>query len=287
MNDLVRSFSRALVSQLHPRMLLQTVLPFVLATLLWCGVLWWFGDALLATTRSFLENFPLTSWIYGVLDWFGLQSVRAFVAPIFVIVMAVPLVIASMLVFISIFSVPAVIRHLERSYPELVKEHGGSVFGSVVQSLACTMLFLLLVMVTLPLWLIPPLFALIPPLLWGWLTYRVMSYDALAEHATAEERKTVMKRHRGQLLLIGIASGLLGSAPTLLWVSWAHVIFVLPILLAGSLWLYVLIFIFSALWFGHYCLYALKLLRIERAVAKAPAAAVTLPQAEPPRVEPF
>jgi hypothetical protein len=130
-----------------------------------------------------------------------------------------------MLIFISLFSVPVVVRQLERSYPDLAKSHGGSIVGSVFQTLGSTLVFLVLILITLPLWLIPPFFALIPPVLWGWLTYRVMTYDALAEHATAEERKTLMKRHRVPLLMIGVAVGLLGSAPTLLWVWSAVIIF--------------------------------------------------------------
>lgn len=206
-----------------------------------------------------------------MLDWMGLQSLRTVVAPLFVLTLAIPLVIASMLIFISLFSVPAVVRHLDRSYPDLLKAHGGSIAGSVFQALGNTVVFLLLMIVTLPLWLIPPFFALIPPVLWGWLTYRVMTYDALSEHATAEERKTLMKRHRVPLLAIGVAVGLLGSAPTLLWVWSAVIIFLFPVVLAGTLWLYVLIFIFSALWFGHYCLRALADLRAERAAAAPPA----------------
>jgi hypothetical protein len=270
MNDIFRSFGRALVSQLHPRMLMLTVLPFILATALWGGLLWWGWDPIMNATRSFLEASVLTSWIYSALSWFGLQSLRAVVAPLFVAALAVPLVIASMLLFISLCSVPAVIRHLERSYPDLAKERGGSIVGSVFQSLGSTVVFLLLVLVTLPLWLVPPFFALIPPVLWGWLTYRIMSYDALADHASAEERKTLMQRHRVPLLAIGIAVGLLGSAPTLLWVSSAAIIFLFPFVLAGTLWLYVLIFIFSALWFGHFCLRALAQLRAERASAAPP-----------------
>jgi len=177
-------------------------------------------------------------------------------------------------VFISLFSVPAAVRHLERSYPDLAKAKGGSMVGSVFQALGSTMVFLLLALATLPLWLIPPFFALIPPLLWGWLTYRVMTYDALAQHATPEERKTLMKRHRMSLLSIGVAVGLLGSAPTLIWVASAALIFLFPFVLAGTLWLYVLIFIFSALWFGHFCLRALEQLRAERAAAAAAAAPV-------------
>lgn len=270
MNDIFRSFARALVSQLHPRMLMLTVVPFILATVLWGGMLWWGWEPIMTTARTLLEGSAFTSWIYSMLDWLGLQSLRTVVAPLFVLTLAIPLVIASMLIFISLFSVPAVVRHLDRSYPDLLKAHGGSIAGSVFQALGNTVVFLLLMIVTLPLWLIPPFFALIPPVLWGWLTYRVMTYDALSEHATAEERKTLMKRHRVPLLAIGVAVGLLGSAPTLLWVWSAVIIFLFPLVLAGTLWLYVLIFIFSALWFGHFCLRALADLRAERAAAAPP-----------------
>ncbi|GAA7760182.1 MAG: hypothetical protein COC14_08625 [Burkholderiaceae bacterium] len=270
MNDIFRSFGRALVSQMHPRMLMLTVVPFVLATVLWGGLIWWGWEPIMGTARAILEGSVFTSWIYSMLDWLGLQSLRSVVAPLFVLTLAIPLVIASMLIFISLFSVPVVVRQLERSYPDLAKSHGGSIVGSVFQTLGSTLVFLVLILITLPLWLIPPFFALIPPVLWGWLTYRVMTYDALAEHATAEERKTLMKRHRVPLLMIGVAVGLLGSAPTLLWVWSAVIIFLFPLVLAGTLWLYVLIFIFSALWFGHFCLRALADLRAERAAAAPP-----------------
>lgn len=273
MNDIFRAFGRALVGQLHPRMLMLTVIPFVLATVLWGGLIWWGWEPIMGGARTLLEGSVFTSWIYSMLDWLSLQSLRSVVAPLFVLTLAIPLVIASMLVFISLFSVPAVVKHLERSYPDLQKAHGGSVVGSVFQALGNTLVFLLLVLVTLPLWLIPPFFALIPPVLWGWLTYRVMTYDALSEHATAEERKTLMKRHRVSLLTMGVVVGLLGSAPTLLWVWSAVIIFLFPVVLAGTLWLYVLIFIFSALWFGHFCLRALADLRAERAAAAPPPAA--------------
>ncbi len=270
MNDIFRSFGRALVSQMHPRMLMLTIVPFVLATVLWGGLIWWGWEPIMGTARAILEGSVFTSWIYSMLDWLGLQSLRSVVAPLFVLTLAIPLVIASMLIFISLFSVPVVVRQLERSYPDLAKSHGGSIVGSVFQTLGSTLIFLVLILITLPLWLIPPFFALIPPVLWGWLTYRVMTYDALAEHATAEERKTLMKRHRVPLLMIGVAVGLLGSAPTLLWVWSAVIIFLFPLVLAGTLWLYVLIFIFSALWFGHFCLRALADLRAERAAAPPP-----------------
>lgn len=272
MNDLVRSFVRALISQLHPRMLALTVIPFVLATVFWGGLLYFTWDPVMTAARGFLETSIFTSWIYGALDLFGLASLRAVVAPLFVVALTIPLAVASLLLFIGLWSVPAAVRFLERSYPELAKSKGGSVLGSVWHSLSSTGVFLLLVLISLPLWLVPPFFALVPPLLWGWLTYRVMTYDALADHASVDERKAIMRRHRMPLLIIGVVVGLLGSAPTLLWVSSAAIIFLFPFVLAGALWLYALIFIFSALWFGHYCLHALAQLRAERqSVAPPPA----------------
>lgn len=286
MNDILRSLLRALVSQLHPRMLALTVLPFVLATVFWGGLLYWIWDPVMTAARGMLESSIMTSWIYSALDWMGLASLRAVVAPLFVVALTIPLAVASLLLFIGVWSVPAAVRFLERSYPNLAKIKGGSVMGSIWHSLSSTAVFLLLVLISLPLWLVPPFFALIPPLLWGWLTYRVMTYDALADHASAEERKTLMRRHRMPLLTIGVVVGLLGSAPTLLWVSSAAIIFLFPFVLAGALWLYVLIFIFSALWFGHYCLYALAQLRAERDSA-APAATdiIDLQPADVRRIE--
>jgi hypothetical protein len=128
-----------------------------------------------------------------------------------------------------------------------------------------------LLIVTLPLWLIPPFFALIPPLLWGWLTYRVMTYDALALHASRDERRALVRRHRLPLLAIGVASGLLGSVPTLVWASSVWLLVLFPLIAAVTIWIYAFILVFSALWFGYYCLRALQRLRAERAGERAAA----------------
>ncbi|CBJ38504.1 EI24 domain-containing protein [Ralstonia pseudosolanacearum] len=263
MNDLVRSFGRALLSQLHPRMLFMTLLPFIVALLVWGPILYFGWNPVMEVARGMLEGLPLTHWIYSGLDSLGMTGFRAVLTPLVVIAVLVPVIVVSILVFVGAASVPAVMRFLDRSYPLLERRQGGSVFGSVMHSLGCTLVFAVVAVVTLPLWLIPPFFALIPPLLWGWLTYRVMTYDALSEHATADERRIIMQRYRLPLLGIGVAVGMLGSAPTLLWVSSVVTIVLFPIIAIAVIWLYVLIFIFSALWFGHFCLRALTRLRGE------------------------
>ena len=55
----------------------------------------------------------------------------------------------------------------------------------------------------------------LPPLIWGWLTYRVMAFDALAEHASKDERREVLRRHQVTLLGMGVLTGYLGLLPVL------------------------------------------------------------------------
>lgn len=273
MNDLIRSFGRALLSQLHPRMLFLTVLPFIVALVVWGGVLYFGWDAMNGMARGAVESWAFMGWIKSGLSAIGMTGLWSAVAPLLVITLLVPVIVVSILVFVSVTSVPSVMRFLDRSYPQLERRKGGSIAGSVLHALLCTAVFILVAILTLPLWLIP-FFALIPPLLWGWLTYRLMTYDALADHASADERRAIMQRYRLPLLGIGIAVGMLGSAPTLLWVSSVVTIVLFPIIAIAVIWLYVLIFIFSALWFGHFCLRALARLRAEAPPARMVEASV-------------
>jgi hypothetical protein len=175
----------------------------------------------------------------------------------------------------------------ERRFPQLERKRGGSLVASVLWSLGSTLLALIALVISSPLWLVPPLILMLPPLIWGWLTYRVMAFDALAEHASPEERRELFRRHRGWLLGIGVLCGYLGAAPSLIWASGALLAAAFVILVPLAIWLYTLIFALSSLWFAHYCLAALLALRSERALAAASVAspapaqidveAVTLP----------
>lgn len=264
MNEILRALGKALVSLLHPRMLWLTVMPFLVSGLAWGAILWFGWEPATDALRVWLEQWQFTQWLYHFFGYFGIDSVRVALAPFVLVVVLIPLIVASALLLIAALSMPAVLRHLSaRQYASLERRRGGSFVGSLAQSCFATLVFLALMLVTLPLWLIPPFFALIPPLLWGWLTYRVMTYDALAEHATAAERKRIVRERRLPLLVIGVATGLLGALPTLLWVSSAMMIVLFPIVALAAIWMYVVIFVFSALWFAHYVLRALARLRAD------------------------
>ncbi len=262
MTDLLRSFSRAFASALHPRMLWLTFLPFVVAALGWGLVLWFAWQPLVGLARVALDGFALTSWLYGFFARIGVPQLHAVVAPFLVVSAAIPLIVLTVLLLIAGISMPVVIGHLSRrQFAQLERRRGGSWYGSAFNAGWTAIASIVLLVVTLPLWLIPPFFALLPPLIWGWLTYRVMTYDALALHASAEERRALVRRHRWPLLGIGIASGLLGTVPTFVWVSsvWTMVLF--PFVAAAMIWVYAFILVFSALWFGFHCLHALQDLR--------------------------
>ena len=115
--------------------------------------------------------------------------------------------------------------------------------------------------VSLPLWLLPPLAVVLPPLIWGWLTYRVLVFDTLADFATPAERETLMQAHRTPLLTMGVLVGYLGAAPAALWALGVLALALAPFILLLSVWIYTLVFAFAALWFAHYLLPALHAMR--------------------------
>src|SRR5690606_4805433 len=85
--------------------------------------------------------------------------------------------------------------------------------------------------------------------------------DALAEHADAAERARILEHHRVPLLAIGLVTGYLGAAPAIVWASGVVFAAAFVVLIPVGIWIYTLVFAFSSLWFAHYCLSALALLR--------------------------
>jgi uncharacterized protein involved in cysteine biosynthesis len=73
--------------------------------------------------------------------------------------------------------------------------------------------FALLWLVTLPLWLTGIGALALPPLISAHFNQRMFRYDALAEHASAEERKAVVRTAGGRLYLLGLVLALLYAVP--------------------------------------------------------------------------
>ena len=258
MTPLFRTFFRALLSQMHPRMLLMTVLPFVLALALWGLALWQGLQPLIDQLHAWFSDYGLFRQSGEMLDSLGLSSLRTLLVPLIAMWLLLPFMIVTALLLVGVLAMPAIGNHVSRHYyPQLERRHGGSFAGSIWTSLSSFFVFLLAWLVTLPLNLIPLFALIVQPLLWGWLTCRVMAYDALSDFADQEELHAIRSSQRFPLLVIGVVTGSLGAAPGLLWLGGVMSVIFFPALAAVAIWLYLLIFVFSGLWFQHYCLDAL------------------------------
>ena len=270
MNLFLDSFWRAAVYCLRPRVIALSFLPLFLMITLALGLGYFFWDDALDFVRRTLEASTVVGTLGGWLQALGVGNLKMVLVPLIVIFAVTPVIVLLSLLTVAWLMAPALtLLVAERRFPGLERKRGGSVLLGVLWSLGSTLLALLALIVSVPLWLVPPLILVLPPLIWGWLTYRVMAFDALAEHASAVERKEIFRRHRGWLLGIGVLSGYLGAAPSLIWASGALLAAAFVFLVPLAIWIYTLVFAFSSLWFAHYCLAALQALRAEQSAAAA------------------
>jgi hypothetical protein len=267
MKLLFDSFWRAGAYCLHPKVIGLSLLPLLIGVALALGLGWFYWEAAVAAVRSSLENWLLIDaalkWVESLVG----GSFRAVIAPLIVVALAAPVIVVLSVLLVAWLMTPAIVGLVAaRRFPALERKRGAGLLTSIGWSLVCTLAALLALVLTVPLWFIPPLVLVVPPLIWGWLNYRVLSFDVLAEHASADERRQIMQQQRMPLLGIGVVSGFLGAAPSLIWAASALTLVFAPLLVVVSVWLNTLVFGFSALWFTHFALAALAQLRGQAAL---------------------
>lgn len=262
-----KAWRRAFVAQWHPKILLLSFIPTFLAMLLWIVVIWLGYSSLSELIQGQLQPYlqphlqpslqqnPAGNWLIIALVFL----IKHALIPLLAAWLLLPMMVLTALIFIGLLAMPTVVKHVSADFPQLERKFGGSLLGSVWVNCRSALQFVLMWIVSLPLCLIPGVTMLLHPLLLGWLTYRVMSYDALADHASADELQQIMQAHRSSLIVIGALGGLLMSLPGLVLLNGGVLAF--PILAIVAIWLYVLVFIFIGLWFEYYCLDALEKLR--------------------------
>jgi len=295
MNLFLDSFWRALAYCLRPRIIALSFLPLLLMVGLSVAVIYYFWDPALDGVRDWLTEWALLEGLLRWLESVGFANLRSVVAPLLVLMLTLPVIIILSLLAVAWLMTPSIVSLVaQRRFPGLERRRGGSFWRGMLHGLGASLLAALALLLSMPLWLIPPLVMVLPPLIWGWLTYRVMNYDVLAEHASPEERAEIMRRHRPWLLAIGVLTGYLGAAPGMVWAIGAMAIVFAPLLVPLAIWIYTFVFAFSSLWFAHFCLAALAALRAES--TKAPvmrpfepvpgAVALALPDDTSPEIRP-
>ena len=277
------SFWRALLTCMSPRVLLWSLLPLFVAGASVATLGWAYWEPALDAVRSALDGWSLSADVYQWLHSVGAPGLRSVVAPMVVVALTVPVVLLFTLLLVAALAAPAVVRLVAaKRFPDLQALHGAHWLQGVLWSLTCTAAALVALMLSVPLWLVPPLVVVLPPLIWGWLTCRVMSFDVLAQHASAVERRMILRGQRWRLLAMGVSCGYLGVLPSLIWAAGSAALILAPLLVLVSVWLYTVVFVFAACWFAHFCLAALQRLR---AASVSVGASVASPAAAPAAAE--
>lgn len=262
MNLLFDSFWRAVAYCLRPRVVLLSLLPLVLVIGLTVGLGYLFWDDALDQVRRVLESSAFVNSGWAWLDSVGWGRFKIVLPPLIVVFTVTPLIVVVSLLVVALLMTPFLVRLVAlRRFAALEERKGASFLHSVTWSLGSTLMALVAMLVSIPLWFVPPLVLVLPPLIWGWLTCRVFAFDVLAAHATAPERRFVLRSRRWSLLAIGVVCGYLGALPSLLWAASAAALIFAPLLVVVSVWLYTLVFAFAACWFAHFTLAELQRLR--------------------------
>lgn len=268
MNLLFDSFWRAVAYCMHPRVILMSLLPLVVIAAVVAGLSYFFWVPAFDAVNRALEASALLQSAWMWLDKMGLSSFKTVLPMLVVLAVATPVIVVVCLLAVTLCMMPVIVKLVaRRRFPTLAVSGGASLWASLVWSVGSALLALLALVLSIPLWLIPPLVFIVPPLIWGWLTYRVMAFDVLADHASAAERTVLLRQHRWVLLAMGVMTGYLSAAPSLIWSMGMMTLVWAPFLVVLSIWIYMLVFAFSALWFTHYGLAALQAMRAQQSAA--------------------
>ena len=93
MQGVLESFWRACVTCLHPRVLLWSLLPLLLAGLLVGLTGWAFWEPAIDAVRAGLNAWTLSDAVFRWLNSVGAPQLRAMVAPMVVVALSVPMVL--------------------------------------------------------------------------------------------------------------------------------------------------------------------------------------------------
>lgn len=250
------AFKRALISQVHPKMLAALFLPFVIALLGAIVLLWAFWSPLTAWLDGQMSQWEvvnqLDQWLLAV----GLFSIKVYMIPVLAAGLLLPLAGILGLVIAAVFVMPIVLRHIEkRDYKNVRRQGQHAVAVGAWNAVLVGTVFVFGWLVTMPLWLFPPLALILPVFWWAFAFSRMMRVDALVEHANGAERRYLWRRHNVQYWLLGLVLSVVNLFPPM-WL-------VLPV--------------FSALVFGHYSLEALRQYRLQTAIQPPAPPSSTLP----------
>jgi hypothetical protein len=201
----------AFANLLHPRMLWLMIWPVLVSLLAWSIAGFFLIGAIVARLSMRLDEILRSTFSFLSLDFTDWALIAA---KVIVYLAFIPLVYMTALVILSIFGMPLMVDHVtKRSYPQLERRHGGGTLGSAWNAVVAILGMFALALLTVPLWLFPPLWPLIPLLIMAWANQRLLRYDALAEHADRQEMSAIFRERRAALYLLGLLMAIAAYVP--------------------------------------------------------------------------
>ncbi len=204
---------KAFASLLHPKMLWLMVWPMLVALVLWLTLAFLYWGQTLEWIDLHLHQWALYEWTVSIWPF---RLLAAWMGWLLLLLAFAPLVLITAVLIIGVAAMPAMVAHVgDREYPELVRSKGGTVAGSLWNSLVALFVLVLFSLVTLPLWLVPLFWPVLPLVMLGYLNQRVYRYDALSEYGSAVETGALVRRRRWELFALGVALALIGHVPVI------------------------------------------------------------------------
>jgi uncharacterized protein involved in cysteine biosynthesis len=203
------AFARALRDLANPRVLSVLLIPMLGAIALWSLLGWFFWDTWSGGLRAAIDSTAVGVWLAS----HGAAWLVGSASAILVIVLLLPAMFVTAVLITELIAMPMIVSVVERRYPGVARLGGGAVTGSMANAMAAVVVFAVLWIVTLPLWLTGVGAAVLPALNSAYLNQRLFRYDALAEHATREEYREIVKRAKWRLYALGLLLALLYYIP--------------------------------------------------------------------------
>ncbi len=233
---MTEAFYKTLHSLTRPKILMLLFVPLIASLVCWMVVFWFFWGTWVLSLSQLMQDTWLVTTLQG---WFSANAsgVLSFLSVLFLLLLFLPLAYLTATLLTSIFVMPIMVNLVVKdNYADLEMKKGGSFAGSFWNSLFVGFVYLVGMVLTLPLWLIPGGAIAAPLLLGAWMNKKIFSYDSLQDFASKSEFEKVAKAKAGSLYGMGILLGFLAYLPV--------VSFVLPVVMGLA--------------YAHFCLSALR-----------------------------
>jgi uncharacterized protein involved in cysteine biosynthesis len=211
--EVFAAFTKAARDLTRGEMLWQALWPPLLALVLW-GV---------AAYSVWTRGIELITGILPSFDWAVWPWLAHWAAAFLLVAAFGSLVYATAVLLVAVVGLPRMLALVAaRDYPDVLRHGENAFWGSLGNTLAATGIFVGGWLLTLPLLLIPGAILLLPLLWTAWFNQRTFRFDALAEHATRNELRSLISTSRSRFYAAGLGTALTAHIPLVNLISPAY-----------------------------------------------------------------